>query len=420
MANQTIYVQCVAFNQYCDIIKWKQTKGHSWHSGNPVVFNMTEASAEYNKYGSDTCISIEDGRGMNRKAYAEKKGTVITFNDFYHTYISGPFSVASNQSQYGKLKVNEGAYIKGTFTTSPVSTINSNNNNLTTKTTMKEQIKNVMGLVKLSNEQVAMTFNGKLAVQRKDGQYVRYDEANDAISIQSILPTFKIGKFCFCIPTPSSSLKKGDIIFHKGDFKEVISVEGGLKAINLNSGAVNGIKKEVIEGLAGFSMLPKLVSLFNGGNLSGSESMNPMMMALMMKEGKDMNDMLPLLLMGQNGQQNALLPMLLASGEDIDPMMLMLMQNQQGGQMDMNSMLPLMMMSGNGGDMKDLLLMSALSGGNLFGQATPKAEVVSDSKDEEIARLKAELEAKAVLDAKDAEIEALKAQLAAKNNAESK
>lgn len=418
MANQTIYVQCVAFNQYCDIIKWKQTKGHSWHSGNPVVFNMTEASVEYNKYGSDTCISIEDGRGMNRKAYAEKKGTVITFNDFYHTYISGPFSVASNQSQYDKLKVNEGAYIKGTFTTSPVSTFNSINNNSKT-TTMKEQIKNAMGLVKVTNEQVAMTFNGKLAVQRKDGQYVRYDEENDAISVQSILPTFKIGKFCFCIPTPSSQLKKGDIIVHKGDFKEIISVDGGLKAINLNSGAVNGIKKEVIEGLAGFSMLPKLVSLFNGGNLSGSDSMNPMMLALMMKEGKSMDDMLPLLLMGQNGQQNALLPMLLASGEDIDPMMLMLMQNQHGGKMDMNSMLPLMMMSGNGGDMKDLMMMSMLSGGNLFGKTAPKTEVV-DSKDAEIARLKAELEAKATLDAKDAEIEALKAQLAAKNNTESK
>lgn len=418
MANQTTYVQCTAFNQYCEVIKWKQSKGHRWHSGNPVVFNMTEASAEYSKYGIDTCISIEDGRGMNRLAYAEKKGNVISFDKFYNTYISGSYRGIDNSSRYGRLASNEDCFIRGEFTQSPVSAFNSINNNSKT-TTMKEQIKNAMGLVKVTNEQVAMTFNGKLAVQRKDGQYVRYDEENDAISVQSILPTFKIGKFCFCIPTPSNQLKKGDIIVHKGDFKELISVDGGLKAINLNSGAVNGIKKEIIEGLAGFSMLPKLVSLFNGGNLSGSDSMNPMMLALMMKEGKSMDDMLPLLLMGQNGQQNALLPMLLASGEDIDPMMLMLMQNQQGGKMDMNSMLPLMMMSGNGGDMKDLMMMSMLSGGNLFGQSTPKTEA-SDSKDAEIARLKAELEAKATLDAKDAEIEALKAQLAAKNNTESK
>lgn len=420
MANQTTYVQCTAFNQYCEVIKWKQSKGHRWHSGNPVVFNMTEASAEYNKYGFDTCISIEDGRGMNRLTYAEKKGTVISFDKFYNTYISGSYRKVEDSSRYGKIEMGEGAFIGGEFVLSPVSAFNSNNNNSKkTTTTMKEQIKNAMGLVKVTNEQVAMTFNGKLAVQRKDGQYVRYDEENDAISVQSILPTFKIGKFCFCIPTPSNQLKKGDIIVHKGDFKELISVDGGLKAINLNSGAVNGIKKEVIEGLAGFSMLPKLVSLFNGGNLSGSDSMNPMMLALMMKEGKGMDDMLPLLLMGQNGQQNALLPMLLASGEDIDPTMLMLMQNQQGGKMDMNSMLPLMMMSGNGGDMKDIMMMSMLSGGNLFGQAAPKVEVV-DSKDAEIARLKAELEAKATLDAKDAEIEALKAQLAAKNDTASK
>lgn len=419
MANQTTYVQCTAFNEYCEVIKWKQSRGHHWHSGNPVVFNMTEASAEYSKYGSDTCISIEDGRGMNRMSYAEKKGTVISFNNFYRNYLSGShINFNENSGRYGAIDAGEGVYLKGEFTAAPISAFNSNNNNSKT-TTMKEQIKNAMGLVKVTNEQVAMTFNGKLAVQRKDGQYVRYDEENDAISVQSILPTFKIGKFCFCIPTPSNQLKKGDIIVHKGDFKELISVDGGLKAINLNSGAVNGIKKEVIEGLAGFSMLPKLVSLFNGGNLSGSDSMNPMMLALMMKEGKGMDDMLPLLLMGQNGQQNALLPMLLASGEDIDPMMLMLMQNQQGGKMDMNSMLPLMMMSGNGGDMKDMMMISMLSGGNLFGQATPKAEAV-DSKDAEIARLKAELEAKATLDAKDAEIEALKAQLAAKNDTESK
>ena len=284
---------------------------------------------------------------------------------------------------------------------------------------MKESMKSVMGLVKVSNEQVALTFSGKLAVQRKDGQYVRYDAENDAISIQSIMPTFKVGKFCFCIPTPSSALKVGDIIVHKNDFKEVTRVEGGLKAINLNSGAENGIKKEVIEGLAGFSMLPKLTCLFNGGQMDATTGMNPMMLAMMMKEGNKMDDMLPLLLMGQGGQQNSMLPLLLASGEDIDPMMLMLMSQSQGGDAQaMNPMMMMAMMGNKGGndDMMQMMLMSSMMGGQNPFASTAKP-VVSE-KDAIIAELKAQLAATPVVDPRDAEIEALKAELAASKKAE--
>lgn len=409
-----IYVKCDSFDQYESVLEWKARQGHVWPSGNPVRVTRGVDYAEWSKYKSDTTLCLDNESGMARLDKAQKKGVIIEFGAFTRQYLSTPSWV-------------QGEYISGTDFVAPkgfrleepktpifktFQTSNQINNNQKT-TTMKESIKSVMGLVKVSNEQVALTFSGKLAVQRKDGQYVRYDADNDAISVQSIMPTFKVGKFCFCIPTPSSSLKVGDIIVHKNDFKEVTRVEGGLKAINLNSGAENGIKKEVIEGLAGFSMLPKLTCLFNGGQMDATTGMNPMMLAMMMKEGNNMNDMLPLLLMGQGGQQNSMLPLLLASGEDIDPMMLMLMSQTQGeGAQAMNPMMMMAMMENKGGndDMMQMMLMSSMMGGqNPFAPAKP----VATNKDAVIAQLKTQLEAANTVDPKDAEIEALRAELAA-------
>ena len=406
-----IYVQCLNVHEYLTVLRWKVDKGHVWPSGNPVKETPYISAEEYKKHGSNTTICIDSGFGMAKLESALKKGHVISFREFSQRGDVVLQSSISNIDSSDWVKITD-PNVKGI-------TINNNNQK---QTTMRENIKSVMGFAKVSNEQVALTFSGKLAVQRKDGQYVRYDDENDAISVQSILPTVKIGKFCFCMPTPASSLKIGDIILHKNDFKEVTRVEGGLKAINLNSGAENGIKKEVIEGLAGLSMIPKLTCLFNGGTMDATNSLNPMMMMMLMKDGKDggnkMNDILPLMLMGQGGQQNAMLPMMLAMGDgDIDPMMLMMMSQTQGQTAQQGAMNPMMLMAmmgndkGGSNDMMLPLMMSGMMGGkNPFTSEAPVTQI--DSKDAQIAALKAQLEANTV-DPRDAEIEALKAQIEA-------
>ena len=92
------------------------------------------------------------------------------------------------------------------------------------------------------------------------------------------------------------------------------------------------------------------------GNITGT-GINPMMMILLSSEGnKKMDSLLPLMLMSQNGgniTSNPMLPIALLAGGD----------KKEGSE--------------GGFDVKDLLMVSALGGGNLFGGAAAPAAPVA-------------------------------------------
>ena len=265
---------------------------------------------------------------------------------------------------------------------------------------------------KANKNSVAIAFSGKLAFQRKDGEYVRYDGASDSIEVQSVLPTFKIGHLCFEMPTAIDQVKVGDVIKYKENYHEVIDTTNGLKTINLNTGATSNVKRETIAGF-GFGTINKIVCLINSSQFSaGDQAFNPMMLALLAKDGDSvgedkLGDLLPLMLMTQGQGANPManmLPFLALTGKGTDdikdllPLMLM-SQAQTPGQTanPMQAMLPFMLMK-DGGDL-DPMVMMMMMGGNvnpfaaLTGAATPIVAPVTEDKDAIIAALRAEIEA---------------------------
>lgn len=113
-------------------------------------------------------------------------------------------------------------------------------------------------------------------------------------------------------------------------------------------------------------LLPMLMN--QGGDIAS----NPMLLMALMGNDGDSKDILPLLMMGGLGKDGekatgmeAMLPMLMMGDGDIDPMMLMMMTQGQGGA-GVNSMLPLLLMGdkgGKGNGMKDMLPMLMMTGG---------------------------------------------------------
>lgn len=184
----------------------------------------------------------------------------------------------------------------------------------TNQNTNKEEVKMVEkkdmfeGMVekmmpqKLGNDDVAMTMNGQLAIKRKNGDYVTYDPVSNTIinNMQFIIKSEAISKFIYLMPM--AQLGAGDIIKHNNNYcyvKEVYS--GGVKVVNLTSGAHSNVVDEV-NIMFGTAMYQKVVSLFGGGfGQAGNNNMqfNPMMLMLMDRDNGGSNDMLETMMMMQ-------------------------------------------------------------------------------------------------------------------------
>lgn len=193
------------------------------------------------------------------------------------------------------------------------------------------------GIGKIESGKAAITFDGKVVICRKDGEYVRYNEETKQIENYMQFVLKDASRFLFVLPT--NVVTAGDVVIDKDKYFQVLSVKenGALNAVNLNSGTTTTICKET--NIVGFNFYRKVSSLFgNGfgaapaGVAGGFGAINPMML-LALGDGK-MDDMLPLLLMGQGGMNNPLAMMALMG---------------DGG-------------LGGLGDMKDILLMQALAG----------------------------------------------------------
>lgn len=438
MKKERIYVLCTKKSEWADVLRYKAAKCHVWRQSQRAVLcnneNIGHFQSTSSKGESLICLGIHEEGGETSLRVAKEKGTVISFERFQESYFkplrsnrAQPDSrtiESPDQSIYGRVTsqahpIGHEAYgghfgsaaTATQFTAQRATTTTSSLINNKKENNMKSLIEKFIPK-KANKNSVAIAFSGKLAFQRKDGEYVRYDGASDSIEVQSILPTFKVGHLCFEMPTAVDQIKVGDIIKYKENYHEVIDTTNGLKTINLNTGSTSNVKRETIAGF-GVGTIQKIVCLINSNQFgAGDQAFNPMMIALLSK-GEDsfgddkLGDLLPLMLMTQGQGANPManmLPFLALTGKgsddmkDLLPLMLM-SQAQTPGQTanPMQAMLPLMLMK-DGGDLDPMVMMMMMGGGNnpfaaLTGTTVPTVVPATENKDAIIEALKAELAA---------------------------
>lgn len=421
MKKERIYVLCTKKSEWADVLRYKATKGHVWRQSQRAVLcnneNIGHFQSTSSKGESLVCLGIHEEGGETSLRVAKEKGTVISFDTFKARYAepvynqekisqARPIGYEAYGGHFGSAATTTQFTAQRAQTTTTSSLINNKKEN-----NMKSLIEKFIPK-KANKNSVAIAFSGKLAFQRKDGEYVRYDSASDSIEVQSILPTLKIGHLCFEMPTAIDQVKVGDVIKYKENYHEVIDTTNGLKTINLNTGATSNVKRETIAGF-GFGTINKVVCLINSSQFgAGDQAFNPMMLALLAKDGDNvgedkLGDLLPLMLMTQGHGANPManmLPFLALTGKgsddmkDLLPLMLM-SQAQTPGQTanPMQAMLPLMLMK-DGGDLDPMVMMMMMGGGNnpfaaLTGTPAPAIAPVVEDKDAIIEALKAELAA---------------------------
>lgn len=187
---------------------------------------------------------------------------------------------------------------------------------------------------------VRIATDGNICVATAQG-YVSIDANNKLTSYPTELtldlPVFIVSK-------PKEQLAVGDVIATERGYAKVVKIDGD-KITAIGYTGSNKTIHTIKDFLFNQTMIRVVVSL--AGNVGGQ--INPMLL-LALSDKEDKNSLLPLLMMNQNG-----------------------------GAVGMNPMM-LMMLSGKGGDfdVKDMLMMSALSGnanpfGNPFGNQPAKA-----------------------------------------------
>ena len=178
-----------------------------------------------------------------------------------------------------------------------------------------------------------------LAVKNAAGTYVSYNPKSKEIVDVDIL-NFDGGKYMYKFPVALSQVAVGDVVIHNR--KPMFVIDADLPGKNLTVVDVcAGEQKTVIPtvNMFGFNFITKIISLFDvtGGMTTASEAQpfGNMLPLMLMGDNKDIDPMMLMMLMG-GGDMSALTanPMMLylmmkdGKGKDMDPLMLMFMMNQ--------------------------------------------------------------------------------------------
>lgn len=190
--------------------------------------------------------------------------------------------------------------------------------------------------------EVAMTMYGQLAVRRRDGSYVRYNNETGQIENQMnmVISSEKLDKMYLLMPTPIASLAAGDVIREKDTYYQIIELtQGKIKAANLSTGTESSIKIET-NIFTGQKMYRKVFSFFNmaqqNGNPMAAGMMNPMMFMMMDSMGDSADDTMKTMAM------MSMMPQMMGGGQasQMNPMMMyMMMGDSKGGDNDWMKMM---------------------------------------------------------------------------------
>lgn len=244
------------------------------------------------------------------------------------------FLPATNESKANKQPFNEQELYVSTADTKPLYyVVNTDNNKNITTTEEKNMSKNMFGNMfknmkfgLFNSQSVKYSFNG-IAFKTSDGDYVTYNDDFTFTNVADMIIDMPI----FAMPVSREQISVGDVIRHNDTW--VIVNEVSDTEIKVAKPWTKEIVTVIPEtSIFGFSFYTKIINPFEGlgkeanadnpfGNIlpflmmqnDGSDSMNPMMMAMMFGGGKiDMsNPMMMYMMMSQN--------------KEIDPMMMMLM-----------------------------------------------------------------------------------------------
>lgn len=184
------------------------------------------------------------------------------------------------------------------------------------------------------NENIRMSMYG-IAVKNNSGVWVSYNSQTKEIVDVDIL-NFEGSKYLYKMPVAIKDVAFGDVIVHNRVPMFVVGVSEdhkNLTVVDVRAGENKTIIPTV--NMFGFNFCTKVVSLFNMGTPTADQPFG---------------NMLPLLLMNDN------------KGADIDPMMLMFMMNQGGVDMTSNPMMMYLMMK-DGKDFDPMLMFMMMNQG---------------------------------------------------------
>jgi hypothetical protein len=221
----------------------------------------------------------------------------------------------------------------------------SDNKNQVVKTKEEKKAMNANKMFKdfgqVNDGSLAMTLNGQIAVKVNDGEYIRFNKDNNTMENQMDLVIEDVSDFIYIMPVATVEVE--DIIKHNDSYFQILSNndDGSLNAIKLKDGTKETIIKET--NIMGFNYFYKVTSMFpNQQTNASTDSMNPMMMMLMMGKDKDssekstsMRDIMMMQAMSSQGD----------SGQTLNPMMMMMMMGDDN--FDMKTLMLMNMMNGN-------------------------------------------------------------------------
>lgn len=186
--------------------------------------------------------------------------------------------------------------------------------------------------------------DGSICVPQGD-EYIAIDANNNLKAYPAELcmsvPVFTVKK-------PFSEIKAGDIVKHNSQYAKVISTEPKNNSIKtLTYKGVTSTKKEITDVILGQSFVEVVVNMFSGFG-ANTGGINPMFLMMAQEDGDfSMKDMM-------------MLQMMQGQGQGFNPMMLMLMDKDGDDNSMMNLMIMSQMMGGQG-----------FNFGSLFGGQKP-------------------------------------------------
>lgn len=198
----------------------------------------------------------------------------------------------------------------------------------------------------VKNDSVRMSIYG-MAVKNASGTWVAYDKNTGDIMDVDVF-NFEGSKFFYKMPTTINEVRMGDVIIHAHKAMIVIGTSNtGLVVVDVAAGEEKTILPT--KSPFGFNFITRVVSLFDMANVSTATAQNPF------------GNMLPFFLMGE--------------GKEIDPMMFMLMGNQQFAQ---NPMMMYFFMKDNGAKDDMLPFLFMMNSAAVPGNATAAPALAQD------------------------------------------
>lgn len=190
---------------------------------------------------------------------------------------------------------------------------------------------------KIPEGEVGLTFDGKIAIRRKNGDFVVYNAESKTIQNQMncVIKSAAISRLMLLVPT--TALQAGDIIKEKESYYYVLSGTNAatgndkkIKVVNLSTGNINNLNQEenILTGCKAYKKVTSFMTSMQ--DMSG----NPMLPFLLMSEDSNDSSLLKTMMMAQMMSGNTA-----NAFGNINPMMFACMDGD-------SDLLPLLMMNG--------------------------------------------------------------------------